>query len=330
MADEAVRCRVGRAVSEQPIFRPCRNRGRQRPYHLAEESRGGRTVPAAAGFHRIPQAVERHAGEQPVPNVRPRDTYRRKGRHRPLRKTRNGVHAYGRHYRYRQRIAANALGRPPCESRRKLLPVPCSCRRGAATSAATTAANTICRCRIGGDAPCRRRDGGARVQARYGDGRTFGPRRPFAASRGTRSDGRRFGRIRSVGSGKGAANMGSRPAATRRLRHRGTRRYGGAGDFGACTTIGRRIRRFAFRCSYRAAIRTSRRAAGTAVDALRPVRFHRAGTQSDTPQAQKSSCASPKTDRSAVDVRPACTVGAAARRSCFRAARTIGARGLRP
>ena len=124
--------------------------------------------------------------------------------------------------------------------------------------------------------------------------------------------------------------MGSRPAATRRLRHRGTRRYGGAGDFGACTTIGRRIRRFAFRCSYRAAIRTSRRAAGTAVDALRPIRLHRAGTQSDTPQAQKSSCASPKTDRSAVDVRPACTVGAAARRSCFRTARSAGARELRP
>ncbi len=330
MADEAVRCRVGRAVPEQPVFRPCRNRGRQRPYHLAEESRGGRAYPAAAGFHRIPQAVERHSGEQPVPNVRPRDTYRRKGRHRPLRKTCNGVHARGRHVGHRRRIAAYALGRPPCELRHKLLPVPCSCRRGAATSAATTAANTIRRCRIGGDAPCRRRDGGARVQARHRDGRAYSPRRNYTASGGKFSVERRLGRVRGVGCGKGAANMGSRPAATRRFQNRRIGRYGDAGDFGACTTIGRRIRRFAFRHSDRIAARSTRRTAGAAIDALRSVRIHRAGTQSDTPQAQEPPCTGSETDRSAVDVRPAYAVGAAARRSCCRAARTVGARGLRP
>lgn len=62
-----------------------------------KKAAAGELTPLAAGFHRIPQAVERYSGEQPVPNVRPRDTYRRKGRHRPLRKTRDGVHARGRH-----------------------------------------------------------------------------------------------------------------------------------------------------------------------------------------------------------------------------------------
>lgn len=65
-----------------------------------KKAAAGELTPSAAGFHRIPQAVERYSGEQPVPNVRPRDTYRRKGRHRPLRKTRDGVHARGRHRGY--------------------------------------------------------------------------------------------------------------------------------------------------------------------------------------------------------------------------------------
>ena len=106
--------------------------------------------------------------------------------------------------------------------------------------------------------------------------------------------------------------MGSRPAATRRLRHRGIGRDGDTGDFGACTTVGRRTRRFAFRHSDRIAARSTRRTAGAAIDALRSVRVLRAGTQSDNTQAQKPPSSGPNPGPSAVAVFPTCTVGAAA------------------
>ncbi len=50
MADEAVRCRVGRALSEQPLLRPCRNRGRQRLIILQKKAAAGELTPRQLDF----------------------------------------------------------------------------------------------------------------------------------------------------------------------------------------------------------------------------------------------------------------------------------------
>lgn len=62
VADEPLRARIGHPAAEQPLYRTRGDGGRQRPGYPAKESRHGGTVRTAAGFHRIPQAVERASG----------------------------------------------------------------------------------------------------------------------------------------------------------------------------------------------------------------------------------------------------------------------------
>ena len=83
VADEPLRARIGHPAAEQPLYRTRGDGGRQRPGYPAKESRHGGTVRTAAGFHRIPQAVERHPDKQPFPVVRQGDPYRGQSRQRP-------------------------------------------------------------------------------------------------------------------------------------------------------------------------------------------------------------------------------------------------------
>ncbi len=91
----------------------------------AKESRHGGTVRTAAGFHRIPQAVERHPDKQPFPVVRQSDPYRGQSRQRPLRQTGDGVHPRGGRGRHRPGDAAYALGGFQPAFQRELLPGTC-------------------------------------------------------------------------------------------------------------------------------------------------------------------------------------------------------------
>lgn len=93
---------------------------------LQKKAATGGTVRTAAGFHRIPQAVERHPDKQPFPVVRQGDPYRGQSRQRPLRQTGDGVHPRGGRGRHRPGDAAYALGGFQPAFQRELLPGTCS------------------------------------------------------------------------------------------------------------------------------------------------------------------------------------------------------------
>ena len=110
VADGAVRSGRGRAAAEQPLYRPCRNGGGQRPYRPAKEL--GRPTPlrAAAGLYRNAHALERHYGKQQLPIARPRGADLGQSGHEPLRETGDGVHPRRRRGRHRPCAGGYARG----------------------------------------------------------------------------------------------------------------------------------------------------------------------------------------------------------------------------
>ena len=315
VADEPLPARIGRAAAQQPLRRPRGNGSRQRPGYPAKESRHGGTLRAAAGLHRIPQAVERDYGKQPFPVVRPGDPHRGQSGQRPLRQTGDGVYPRGGRGRHRPGAAAYALGGLRPTFRRELLPgtyartearnaQPGTAPPGG-TAAGRAARTAPCRgdhrgdtgrrpqpsraARRGGETPRRRRNGGAGLPPRYrnrgayphrGESRTgivgTGRRTHGGADRGG------AGRLRGLVERAGEPLVGAAPAAARGFR---TNRHSraGRGRSGGGKTAGR-VRRVAFRHggnsgsrARRPIRRAGKRAAGAAADALRSVRLYRRG-----------------------------------------------------